>query len=235
MASVERRSWVALAAVHARWVMRTTWRNGEQLLLLIGIPLAALLAITRTDLLSTSAPPLAITAVMIVLAAGFTSPAIALAFERRYGSFTFLGTTPLPRSAIVGGSLLAILVGALAALAVLSIAATSLGELELSSLPRVLATVVLGLCAVVPWAFVLGGTARSETVLVLANGVFVIATLFGGVLVAAASLPYGAVLSWLPTGAMMGLATSPTLVNVVVLVIWGTIGSIVAVRSFRWR
>jgi hypothetical protein len=106
IAEMSARPWLDSCRVHARWVLRTTWRNGEQLLLLVGIPLAALLAITQTDLLSTSTPPVVITTVMVVLAAGFTSPAISLAFERRYGSFAFLGTTPLPRSAIIAGSLM---------------------------------------------------------------------------------------------------------------------------------
>lgn len=229
------RSWVALAGVHARWVLRTTWRNGEQLLLLVGIPLAALLAITRTDLLSASTPPVVITTVMVVLAAGFTSPAISLAFERRYGSFAFLGTTPLPRSAIIAGSLMAIALSTVIAIAVLSIIAAALGEIDITTFASIAGTAALGLAAIVPWAFVLGGTARSERVLVLANAVFVIATLFGGVLVPASSLPYGALLAWLPTGAMVDLATNANVVSVVVLVFWSTVGSAVAVRTFRWR
>lgn len=229
------RSWLTLATVHARWVLRSTWRNGEQLLLLVGIPLAALLAMTRTDLLSTSTSPIVTITVMVVLAAGFTSPAISLAFERRYGSFAFLGTTPLPRSAIITGSLLAIALSTMVTLAVLSIIAEALGGIAMSDFVVIALTALLGLAAVLPWAFVLGGTARSETVLVLANAVFVVATLFGGVLVPASSLPYGAVLSWLPTGAMVDLATNVSPAGVVVLVLWSTIGAAVAVRTFRWR
>lgn len=229
------RPWLVLAGVHARWVLRTTWRNGEQILLLVGIPLAALLAITRTDLLGTSTPPVVITTVMVVLAAGFTSPAISLAFERRYGSFAFLGTTPLPRSAIIAGTLMATALSSIMALAVLSIIAAALGEITITDFPTIALTAVLGLAAVVPWAFVLGGTARSERVLVLANAVFVVATLFGGVLVPASSLPYGDVLSWLPTGAMVELATNAHVVSGVVLVLWSGFGAAVAVRTFRWR
>lgn len=229
------RSWITLSAVHARWVLRTTWRNGEQLLLLVGIPLAALFAISRTDLLSTTTSPLVITAVMVVLAAGFTSPAITLAFERRYGSFAFLGTTPLPRSAIVAGSLGAILIGALVAIGVIAAVAAALGGVASTSVIALFSTVVLGLCATVPWAFVLGGTVTSETVLVLANGIFVLATLFGGVLIPASSLPYGGLLEWLPTGALVELATSATITNIVVLLTWAAVGTLLAVRWFRWR
>lgn len=235
MTTTKARSWVELTGAHARWVLHTTWRNGEQLLLLIGIPLAALLAIARTDLLSTTTPPLVITTVMVVLAAGFTSPAISLAFERRYGSFAFLGTTPLPRSAIVAGTLLSIALSTVLALAVLSVIATALGEIDVTTMAPTVLMAILGLAAAVPWAFVLGGTARSETVLVLANAVFVVATLFAGVLVPAASLPYGAVLAFLPPGAMVELATNATAMSVVVLLAWSAIGAGLAVRAFRWR
>lgn len=229
------RSWSTLAAVHASWILRTTWRNGEQLLLLVGLPLAALLAISRTDLLSTSTPPVVITTVMVVLAAGFTSPAISLAFERRYGSFAFLGTTPLPRSAIIAGSLMAIALSTILALGLLSIIAAALGDITVTDFAVIALTAVLGLAAVVPWAFVVGGTARSETVLVLANAVFVVATLFGGVVVPAATLPYGSILAWLPTGAMVELATHAHVGSAVVLVAWSTVGAALAVRLFRWR
>lgn len=234
-ATTPQRSWLALAMVHAQWVLRTTWRNGEQVLLLIGIPLAAFLAITRTELLSTSTPPLAITAVMIVLAAGFTSPAITVAFDRRYGSFAYLGTTPLPRTGILAGTLVAIIASALTAILIVTVIAISLGDATGSSLPLIASAVVLGLVAVVPWAFLLGGTVRSETVLVTANGIFVVATLFGGVLIPASSLPFGALLSWIPTGAMIELTSEPSLPAIAILVLWGVVGTALAVRLFRWR
>jgi ABC-2 type transport system permease protein len=225
--------WVTLAVAHMRWVLRTTWRNGEQILLLIGIPVAAFLALTQTDLLSNAAPPEVITTAMIVLAAGFTSPAISLAFERRYGSFALLGTTPIPRSAIVAGTLAAIALGALIAVAILHVVARVVGES--TDLPRLIAVTVLGLIAVVPWAFVLGGTLRSESVLVVANATFVVAVLFGGVLIPAAQLPYGQALKWLPPGAVMDFALLPQIRGVVVLVAWGLLGLVVSVRLFRWR
>jgi ABC-2 type transport system permease protein len=121
------------------------------------------------------------------------------------------------------------------ALAVLSIIAAALDEIAITDFATIALTAVLGLAAVVPWAFVLGGTARSETVLVLANAVFVVATLFGGVLVPASSLPYGGFLSWFPTGAMVELATNANIASVAVLVLWSGVGAAVAVRTFRWR
>jgi len=239
-APVDHRSWLALATVHARWVLRTTWRNGEQLLLVVGIPVIALLALTRTDLLSSTAAPLAVVSAMIVLGSGFTSPAISIAFERRYGSYAFLGTTPMPRSAIIAGTIGSIVVSALLASAVVGALAPVVGTgIEPAALAGFVAAIVLGLLAVVPWAFVVAGTARAETVLVIANAVFVVAIVFGGVLIPAASLPYGAALPYLPPGAVVlvatGPATGPVLASVLALVGWAAAGSVLATRTFRWR
>lgn len=228
-------SWLSMTAAHAGWVLRTTWRNGEQLLLLVGIPLAAFLALTRTDLLSTSTPPLVVTSAMIVLAAGFTSPAITIAFERRYGSFAFLGTTPLPRTSIIAGTLAATIVSAGIATAVVSLIAIAFAQEPSGSMLTLTLAVLLGLAAVVPWAFLLGGTAKSETVLVTANAIFVVAILFGGILVPSASLPYGPALTWTPAGAMVDLAANASASAVGVLIAWAAIGTVLAVRFFRWR
>lgn len=238
--TTERVSWTSLVALHCRWTLAATWRNGEQLLLVMGIPIAALIAMTRTELFSIDTPALVITAVIVVLAAGFTSPAITVAFERRYGSFAFLGTTPIPRSAIITGTLAAIAISTFGALSAVIVVASLVGgnegtySLSVASIAWLMIGSLLGLIAVVPWAFVLGGTIRSESVLALANGAFVAAILFGGVLIPADSLPYQVVVAWLPTGAMVDVAESGY-ASIGVLLAWGLLGSALAIRLFRWR
>jgi len=233
---IEHRPWLSLAGVHARWVLRTTWRNGEQLLLVVGVPIIALLALTRTDLLSGVTDPLAVVAAMIVLGSGFTSPAISIAFERRYGSYAFLGTTPMPRSAIIAGTIGAIAVSALIAAGLVGglapVLATGIAAMDFG---RFIAAIVLGLVAVVPWAFALAGTARAESVLVVANAVFLVAIVFGGVLIPAGSLPFGAVLAYLPPDAVVQVASGPAAVPTLVLLGWAIVGSALATRTFRWR
>lgn len=229
------RRWPMLAWTHARWVLRTTWRNAEQALLVLGIPVIAYLALSRTNLISSSIPPLVITAAIVVLAAGFTSPAITLAFERRYGSFAFLATTPLPRPAIVVGTLVAVMittafsVGLLVGLTILIPGRTS------ANVIAVAASVILGLIAVVPWAFVVGGTARSEAVLAIANGIFVVAILFGGVLVPVGAGPIGTIIGWLPPSNVVQFATAPQASSALMLLAWGVTGIALASRAFRWR
>lgn len=234
--STERsRPWPVLAWTHTRWVLRTTWRNAEQALLVLGIPVIAYVALSRTDLVSSTIPPLVVTTTIVILAAGFTSPAITLAFERRYGSFAFLATTPLPRSAIVFGTLLAVTITtSLAVLLLMGLAAAIPGPGS-AHMTNMFAAVVLGLFSVLPWAFVVGGTARSEAVLAVANAIFVVAVLFGGVLVPVVGGPLGVVIGWLPPSNIVQLAWAPHLSSGLVLVAWGVTGVAIASRVFRWR
>lgn len=225
---------VAHTWTHARWVLRTTWRNGEQLLLVIGLPLLAYIAITRTDFLPATPQPLVVVVTMVLMATGFVSPAITLAFDRRYGSFAFLGTTPLSRGSIITGTLVAIAISTTIAIALLSIIAT-VSSGNTPPMPWLALATIAGLISLVPWAFVLGGTIRAETVLVVANGFFVVAALFGGVLIPASSLPYGSLLMWLPPGAIVALADGSSPWGAGVLIAWGIVGVLIARRFFRWR
>lgn len=229
------RRWPILVWTHARWVLRSTWRNAEQALLVLGIPIVTYLALTRTDLVSSSIPPLAVTTTIVVLAAGFTSPSITLAFERRYGSFAFLATTPLPRSAIVFGTLVAVTITTSIAVALLAGLARLIPGPESAHMAGVVGSVVLGLLAVVPWAFIVGGTARSEAVLAISNAIFVVAVLFGGVLVPVEAEPLGAIIDWLPPSNVVQFAIAPQISSALVLVVWGATGIAIASRVFRWR
>lgn len=229
------RSWPALAWTHARWVLRSTWRNAEQALLVLGIPVIAYVALSTTDLVTSSNPPLVVTSAMVVLAAGFTSPAITLAFERRYGSFALLATTPLPRSAIIVGTLAAVIVTTTLAVVLLAVLATLIPSPDGIPVSNLFASVVLGLIAVLPWAFVVGGTARSEAVLAIANSIFVVAVLFGGVLVPVGTGLVGSVIGWLPPSNVVQFALTPHVSEALVLVAWGVTGIALASRVFRWR
>ncbi|HLS50334.1 MAG TPA: hypothetical protein VK024_10110, partial [Actinomycetaceae bacterium] len=96
---------------------RAVLRNGEQLLLTLLIPLIALAGLLRTDLVALPEPratvAMAGVVAMAVVATAFTSQAIAIAFDRRWGVLRMLGTTPLgPRGLLLGklGAVLCVLV-----------------------------------------------------------------------------------------------------------------------------
>lgn len=230
------RSWLQSTLAYAKWTIRTTWRNGEQLLLVIGIPFVAFFALTRTALITQPEGPYPVVAAMIVLGSGFTSPAITIAFDRRYGSYAFLGTTPLSRSSIIVGTLASITVTAIAAVVLIVAIGSATGSPpSAAGIGPLLAATALGLAAVVPWAFLLGGTARSETVLALANGAFVVLVLFGGVLIPAGSLPGSTLIGLLPSAAIVSMAGGVTPTNAAVLGAWSVLGVLLATRAFRWR
>ncbi|WP_336275835.1 ABC transporter permease [Nocardioides sp. B-3] len=104
-------------AAQARMEARLMLRNGEQLLLAIVIPVIVLvggvLGAERlgldldghrpVDVLAPGVPALA------VMSTAFTSIAIATGFERRYGVIKRLGASPLPRSGLLIGKVLALL------------------------------------------------------------------------------------------------------------------------------
>ena len=235
----------------ARWETGLLMRNGEQLLLTIAIPIGILLVLAMTDFLPGDgssngserlAQSLAVVLAVSVISAGFTSLAIATAFERRSGALRFLGTTPLTRRELLGGKLLATL--AVTAVSVLVTVATALilGWRPSPSAWWMLPLLVLGVAAWVPWGLALGGALRAEAVLALANGAFLVILMFGGVVIPSSSLPgpLSQLVGYLPSGALVdGLSAALVVGSVqvaplLILAAWAIAGTLVATRVFRW-
>ncbi len=99
---------------HARMETRLLVRNGEQLLLALVIPVLLLVGGAesggvvnlgdgrRIDVLTPGVLALAI------MSTSFTSLAIATGFERRYGVLKLLGASPLPRSGLLLGKVVSL-------------------------------------------------------------------------------------------------------------------------------
>lgn len=234
----------------AGWETGLLLRNGEQLLLTIAIPIGILLVLTLTDFLpgSTSssddrvASALAVVLAVSVVSSGFTSLAIATAFERRSGALRFLGTTPLSRTELLGGKLLATLIVTAISALVTVVTAALLGWRPGSGGLWAALVVVLGVAAWVPWGLALGGSLRAEAVLAIANGAFLVILMFGGIVIPASSLPgaLGTAVGYLPSGSLVnglsaalaqGMLSIPA---VVILALWAGAGTVVASRVFRW-
>ncbi len=228
--------------------VRSTLRNGEQLLLTLVIPLGLLVALTWFDFggtagnssIETVAPGVIALAVM---STAFTSLAIATGFDRRSGALRLLGTTPLSRGNLLLARALSVAVIEIIQIALILATAAALGwRPEGSPLPAVV-LVILGTAAFAAWAFVLAGALRAEATLAVANGIYLVLMLAGGVVIPASSLPSGwaTVVNLLPSGALAsGLrdvfdpgATMPW-AAAAVLVVWAGVGFVVASRTFRW-
>ncbi len=237
----------ARVLAQARFEARTLLSNGEQLLVSVLLPAAALVGLTlasvpdlgagrRVDLATAG------TLALAVVSTAFTGQAIATGFDRRAGVLRLLGTTPLGRGGLLAGK-------ALAVLAVLAVQVVVLGGLGLAlgwrpvaaGLLPGLVSLLLGAGAFVALALLLAGTLRAEAVLAVANLVWV-AFLGLGVLAPTASLPgpLATLAAMLPSGAL-GDALRTALVGGgwpwaawAVLAAWGVLAGAAAARWFRW-
>lgn len=230
---------------HALWELRLLLRNGEQLLLMFVVPVLLLIAIGFSGL-STKRIDAAVPTVLAVsiMATCFTSLAIGTGFERRSGALRYLGTTPLTRLDLIVGKFAATAVLTAMSMIVIVIVGLALSwRPDLTGIPAAALVAVLAAAAWVSWALVLAGLLRAEAVLAIANGLFLLLILFGGVVVATSQMPdaVASVIDLLPSAALAnGLRESlqqgglPVL-PVIVLLVWTAIGVLLARRSFRWE
>jgi ABC-2 type transport system permease protein len=231
----------------ARFDVTAMLRNGEQLLLTLVLPLLALVGLARTsavDLgdgrqIDLAAPGVLALAVM---STAFTGQAIATGFDRRAGLLRLLGVTPLGRSGLLAGRVVAVL--AVEALQVVVLGGVALG---LGWRPRgagllpALVTLLLGTAAFVALGLLLAGTLRAEAVLAAANLVWVLLLAGGGVVVPPEKLgALSGMATALPSGAL-GEAMRASLAGGrwpvsewLVLTAWLAAAALATSRWFKW-
>ncbi|WP_449385320.1 ABC transporter permease [Cellulomonas soli] len=230
---------------------RAILRNGEQLLLAIVIPVVALIGLTRAtfveldtggvsriDFLTPGVLALA------VMSTAFTSQAIATAFDRRNGVLRLLATTPLGRSGLLAGKVLGVLVVEVVQVSVISLTALALGWApDPAGILPALVSLVLGTAAFTALALLLAGVLRAEAVLAVANLVWLLLAVAGGVVLPADQLPgpLAHLALLLPSGAL-GEALRTSVLHgtlppwsVVVLLGWTAALGWGAGRLFRWH
>lgn len=238
-----------MLAVQVRTETVLALRQAEQALLTLVIPLVVLVGLTVVVGVVPLPEPRVAAVLGTVLALGvmstaFTSQAISLGFDRRYGVLRRLGATGVPRWLVVAGRLggMGAVVGL--QLVVLGVVAALLGwRPGPADVGWALVLVLAGTAAFGALGLLLGGTLRAELVLGVANLVWFALLLAGGVVVPAASLPgpMAVVVALLPSGALAeGLRTAllggaPSPVHLVVLVAWAAVAGVAAARAVRWR
>ena len=116
-----------MVVTQARMESRLMLRNGEQLLIAVVIPVIVLVGmVSAADSLGLDYDHPVVDVItpgvlaLAVLSTSFTSLAIATGFERRYGVLKRLGTSPLPRSGLLAGKILALLMVEALQIAVIS-------------------------------------------------------------------------------------------------------------------
>ncbi len=226
---------------------RVLLRNGEQLLLTLVLPALLLVALTRLSFpdlgagrrIDVVAPGVLALAVM---STAFTGQAIGTGFDRRHGVLRLLATTPLGRTGLVAGRVLAVLVVQAVQIAVLGGLALVLGwRPDPLGLVWAVPLVAAGTAAFVTLGLLLAGTLRAEAVLAGANLVWVLLLAGGGVVVPTRTLGgWGEVARLLPSGALGDGLRAALLdgrldgVALLVLLVWAGLAAVAAGRLFRW-
>lgn len=227
--------------VHARTEAMLTLRNGEQILLTVIIPLALLVALSLMSVIPMPEPRVGSAAARIfalaIISSAFTGQAIALGFDRRYGVLKRLAASALPRWLLIAGRVCGALVVVAIQIALLAVTALILGwKFPLSGLPWMVLLIVLGTLTFGALGVLLGGALRAEIVLALANIIWFVLLMVGGV---ALSVPVGFV-HLLPSAALAQAletavvhGTAPGVGPVAVLVAWGVVAGALATRTTR--
>jgi ABC-2 type transport system permease protein len=224
-------------------------RQGEQLLVSLGIPLLLLVFFSQVDVLPIDneepidflAPGIVALAVM---STAMVSLGISTGFERQYRVLKRLGATPLGRPRLLAAKATVVLVVVAVQLAVLVPVALALGWDPSWSAGLALVGVVLGVAAFAGIGMLLAGTLPGTVNLAVTNGVYLVLLLLGGMIIPLDELP-GALATMarvLPAAALaevLGGALTPgeeiSSGALGVLAAWAVGAPAAAALAFRWE
>ncbi|MHB8398167.1 MAG: ABC transporter permease [Candidatus Limnocylindrales bacterium] len=239
-------------AAQAVMELRLTSRRGENLLVMLVIPVVLLAFFSSVKVLPAGTGRQIDFLVPGILALAIISTSlvnlgIATAYERSYGVLKRLGASPLSRSGLVAAKILAVLaveVVQLAFLVVIASVAFGWAPGSSSSALVVVAAVLLGTLAFAGLGLLMAGSLRAEATLAGANGLYLVLLLLGGVVVPIDQLPslLAMVARLLPAAALsdalrigVGAQAGDPLGSLVVLAAWGLAATGLATRTFRWE
>ncbi len=238
-----------MLAAQTAMEFRLLLRNGEQVGLTLLIPLLLLFFFNLPLLYSLGTPrridfvvPSIIT--LSVMSAAFTGLAIGTGFERKYAVLKRLGATALPRSVLLGGKTLAVLLLEIVQLILVCGFGLALAWHPHGNFLLALLLVVLGTAAFGGLGLLVAGTLRAEVTLAAANLIWLVLLFAGGI-----AIPldrYGGaardVLQFLPSAALSnGLHTvlqhgnGLPLRETITLLVWALVALPAAARWFRWE
>jgi ABC-2 type transport system permease protein len=238
-------------------------RQGEQLLVSLGIPLLILVFFSLVDVLprfpdtrfddfraESLAPLRAVDSIapsvlaLAIMSTAMVSLGIGTGFERYYKVLKRLGATPLGRPRLVAAKISMVLVLELVQLVILVPTALALGWNPGGRVWQVVPAYVLGTAAFAGLGLLLAGTLKGTINLAVSNGLYLVLLLFGGIMVPLDKLPepLRGLGRLLPSGALSEVMHSSLTPNVVfpkaswiVLAAWAVGLPFVAARLFRWE
>jgi ABC-2 type transport system permease protein len=242
--------WLRMAVALAANELRLAVRRGESLLITFVIPSGVLLVFSAFDMsagTSTGRPVdrmLPGSMALAVIAAAMVSLAIATGFERSYGVIKRLGGSPAGSSVLVASKTAAVIVVEAVQLLLLVGIALLLGWVPgpNPSVPLVVGGLVAGTVAFAGLGLLMAGTLRAEATLALANLLFLLSLVLGGIVLPLDRLPgpVATIASDLPPAALtavlsIGLgAPGDAAEPLVLLGGWAVVLAVLAARRFRW-
>lgn len=237
-----------LVLVQLRTELRILLRNGEQLLLILGIPVFLLVFFGSVDVLPTGdgapidflVPGIIAVAVM---STSMVSLGISTGFQRSYGVFTRLGLTPLGTSRLIVAKSLAIAIVEVLQIALIFVVGMAMGwRADASGLAAVVAGVVGGTLAFSGIGLFLAGRLRAEVNLATQNGLYLVLLLTSGMIIDTDSMPsiVDSTSKWLPARSLADVIRFHARGDVaeaqawLTLLVWAVVAPLVAARAFRW-
>lgn len=225
-------------------------RNGEQLLVTLGIPLLLLAFFGSVDVLpsNTDDPIDSLVPGILALAIMSTSMVslgIATGFERSYLVLKRLAATPLGTGRLIAAKTVSVACVEAVQMALLVGLGSALGwSPEGANWFLALAAVVVGTFAFAGVGLSLAGNLRGEVNLAASNGLYLVLLLLGGVLFPIDRLPAALeaigrltpsyALSDVMSDALMS-AGSHAAASWITLAAWGVVAPAFAARTFRWN
>lgn len=223
-------------------------RNGESLLLTLGIPVLLLAFFSKVDVLPIDGEPIDFLApgvlALAIMSTAFVNLAISTGFEREHGVLKRLGSTPLGRPRLLMAKTLTILIVEAVQVTVIAAVALALGW---DPDPEVLGTagaVVAGTAAFAGLGLCLAGSLKALVTLAAANALYLVLLLLSGMVIPLDELPAPArtAARALPSGALAEAVRGTLSEGAdvpgrawLVLAAWAVAAPIAAVRLFRWE
>lgn len=224
-------------------------RNGEQLLLTLVIPVLLLSFFGSVDILpSGDVEPIQFLVpgilAIAIMSTSMVSLGIATGFERSYLVLKRLGATPLRRKELVIAKILSVFVVQIIQTAILLPLGLVLGwDPGGTQWPLAVLVVLAGTSAFAGIGLFLAGQLRAEINLAALNGLYLVLSLLGGMMIPRTSLPgfIGTAARALPSTALADLLRTTLngdggalMAPFAVLLAWGFAAPAIAARRFRW-
>ncbi len=229
--------------------LRLLSRRGENLFVTVVVPLVLLVFFSLVPAVSQGGVTFLLPGILAlaIIATSLVNLGISTAFERSYGVLKRLGGSPLPRAGLIAAKMATVaLVEVGQVILLVAVASVAFGwTAGPGASPAVcLAAFVLGTLAFSGFGLFLAGALRAEATLAIANGLFLVLILLGGVVLPVDHLPavLADVARILPAAALaealrigLGAGVGDALEPLSVLAVWAVLTTGLATRTFRWE